>query len=562
MATVLDFYSEITGLSPRRTGSKNGGEFRGPCPFCGGDKNSTKFALWPLDPARREKGGSFYCFACGASGDGIEFLRKFKGLSFKEACQTLGIAMEREKTGSKANQKDPFRLFEESSSGESLQFDPPSRGFTEDVIDPATYSRKLELFAHWCHKRLQDDFSSHAAFFEKRGITWEIIKRYRLGVNPGEGGRDIFRERAEWGLRAPEPGKRFVLPAGYTIPWAWDAFGRCGVKRVRVRRFNRKARDGSELPKYHVIKGGGTSTWFSTSPPALDNAFFMVVETELDAMMLEAIASDLVGVIALGSLSGRPDSIVFPALKRASRIILSLDYELREKSKEGATMALKRAVSWWKEQFGDRLFIHFSPFGKDPGEFFEAHGASMVRDWILEALPASYRVVCSRFQGEEKADFLKKETEGEAQPSSREGQDYGDTGPTSSCEGQDYGDTGPTSSRETRESPPADSAIGLLKPESNPLRKSKGASSKGAKAKEGPLHELKALMKRYGLAIKKTGSAITLIEPKIGKAYTQEAARRFSYLAYMEPESADHIFFSHPGGIITWKNLFEGKEAA
>lgn len=528
MSTVLDFYSEITGLSPRRTGSKNGGEFRGPCPSCGGNQSSTKFALWPLDPERREKGGSFYCFACGASGDGIEFLRKFKGFSFKEACEALGISMEGEKTGRKGNnQKDPFRLFEESSSGASLQFEPPSRGFTEEVTDPPTYAKKLELFARWCHQRLKEDFSSHASFFEKRGITWEIIKRYRLGVNPGERGRDLFRERAEWGLKASEPGKRFVLPAGYTIPWAWDAFGQCGVKRVRVRRFNRKARDGSELPKYHVIKGGGTSTWFSTTPPGLDNAFFMVVETEFDAMMLEAIASDLVGVIALGSLSGRPDSIVFPALKRASRIILSLDYELRDKSKEGATLALKRAVSWWKEQFGDRLFIHFSPFGKDPGEFFEAYGASMVRDWILEALPASYRVVCSRVQGEEKADFLKEEEKGEAPPTSSQRRDYVAASPQADPE------TGSVSSSEAQTRGPA-----------------------------GPLHELKALMKRYGLAIKKTGSAITLIEPRIGKSYTQEIARRFSYLAYMEPESADHIFFNHPGGLITWKNLFEAKEKA
>lgn len=67
----------------KRTASTNGGEYHGPCPACGGND---RFALWP------QKGptGRYWCRKCGISGDGIDYLRKQKGLTFKQACDELG----------------------------------------------------------------------------------------------------------------------------------------------------------------------------------------------------------------------------------------------------------------------------------------------------------------------------------------------------------------------------------------------------------------------------------------------------------------------------------------
>lgn len=39
-----------------------------------------------------QKKQTFHCFGCGAHGDAITFIKKFKGLSFKEAVSYLGIA--------------------------------------------------------------------------------------------------------------------------------------------------------------------------------------------------------------------------------------------------------------------------------------------------------------------------------------------------------------------------------------------------------------------------------------------------------------------------------------
>ena len=66
--------------------AKSPHEYAGPCPLCGG---ATKdgFIVWPDRP----HGGAFMCRKCGASGDGIAFLMKRDGLSYREACEALSL---------------------------------------------------------------------------------------------------------------------------------------------------------------------------------------------------------------------------------------------------------------------------------------------------------------------------------------------------------------------------------------------------------------------------------------------------------------------------------------
>ena len=52
----------------------------GPCPFCGG-QDRYRFS-------NREGTGTFFCSQCG-HGDGVEFLKRFKGWEFKEAARHL-----------------------------------------------------------------------------------------------------------------------------------------------------------------------------------------------------------------------------------------------------------------------------------------------------------------------------------------------------------------------------------------------------------------------------------------------------------------------------------------
>jgi len=57
-------------------------EYAGPCPDCGG---KDRFRVWTDE-------GNYWCRQCGSSGDGIEYLRWTKSLSYREACEQLGIS--------------------------------------------------------------------------------------------------------------------------------------------------------------------------------------------------------------------------------------------------------------------------------------------------------------------------------------------------------------------------------------------------------------------------------------------------------------------------------------
>lgn len=78
--TLLDIIGRDVKL--KRAASTGGGEYHGPCPVCGGND---RFRVQP------EKGrtGKFACRKCGIGGDGIDYLRNVKGLTFQEACKEL-----------------------------------------------------------------------------------------------------------------------------------------------------------------------------------------------------------------------------------------------------------------------------------------------------------------------------------------------------------------------------------------------------------------------------------------------------------------------------------------
>lgn len=65
-------------LSPKKVASTNGGEYACACPKCEG---KDRFRIWP----NATNGGRYWCRQCGTSGDLIQFLRDFLGMSFQDA---------------------------------------------------------------------------------------------------------------------------------------------------------------------------------------------------------------------------------------------------------------------------------------------------------------------------------------------------------------------------------------------------------------------------------------------------------------------------------------------
>lgn len=81
---MLNLVDLVQGdVSLKRYSNRNGGEYRGACPGCGGGDKSDRFIVW-------SNSGRFWCRQCAKKGDAIQYLRDFRGMRFKEACRVVG----------------------------------------------------------------------------------------------------------------------------------------------------------------------------------------------------------------------------------------------------------------------------------------------------------------------------------------------------------------------------------------------------------------------------------------------------------------------------------------
>lgn len=271
-------------LTPIKVSSTKGGEYASACPMCGG---RDRFRLWP----ESGDGGLWWCRGCNKGGDAIQLLRDAKGMTFKEACVQLGrqtTAMKRGRT--------PIL-----PSHASKEFVPKKSS------DPACLwqSRAIDLVSA-AEKALLAD-STQLGWLEGRGITAAAISRFRLGWLP----KDRWLPKTSWGL--DDNGKKLWLPAGFFIPW----FTGEDVHRIRIRRPQSDAE-----PRYYIVPGSGTSPMMI--PPAIPSgraAAWVIVESELDAILIAQEAGDLAGCAGLGSVAIKPDSALYAELKKAACIL-------------------------------------------------------------------------------------------------------------------------------------------------------------------------------------------------------------------------------------------------
>ncbi len=84
---LLAIAGRYTTLSKKAT--TNGGEYEGPCPFCGG---TDRFLVWPT-PKDKDR-GSFWCRQCEKNGDALTLVMERENLSFQDACRFLGVTLD------------------------------------------------------------------------------------------------------------------------------------------------------------------------------------------------------------------------------------------------------------------------------------------------------------------------------------------------------------------------------------------------------------------------------------------------------------------------------------
>lgn len=340
------------GITPRRVSTNKGGEYHSPCPGCGGDD---RFHAWPEQNGGE---GSFWCRGCGKGGDCLQFLRDFDGLNFVEAKSRLGLP-------------DAYGLKEVDRRRQApQQWAPEHKQRPDQVADPAVWQQHAERFVDTCHQALLAD-PEHLSWLAKRGIDQAMVIKYRLGLHQTKDWQPSFRPRASWGLtggKNPRTGRpeMFVLPAGIVIPFFVE--GVLHRLRIRLERLDPK----NPKKRYHAVSGSVMDTFITRA----DAEVYLVVETELDAIMIDGQAGEMVGAVAVGSSHAKPTDAAGLCLQRATRVLNALDYD------DAGTSA----TSWWQQTFS-RHQRWPVPVGGDPGEFFEQQGREMVRQWIIKGLP-------------------------------------------------------------------------------------------------------------------------------------------------------------------------------
>ena len=323
-----------------------------------------------IRPDDHDGRGGYWCRQCGTYGDAIQFLRDYEGMSYADACRELGMEAARTRSGlprtpRPAAGQDPF---------EPALSAPPAELWT----------RKATAFAAWAHEQLLKN-SEQLAWLAARGLPLEAIKRYRLGWNPGERGKScLIRPRANWGLplaegkpdkdSRPTVKRTFWIPRGIVVPHlATDDPGGT-VLRLRIRRPEADRQAFKQETKYYVIPGSAMDAMVL----GREARAFVVVESELDALMLHDQVGDLIGVISVQTANVKKIAAdVLDGLREALCILVALDAE-------GTDGAGAKGWQRWAASFS-RAKRWPCPVGKDPGEAYAA-GANL-RAWIMAGLP-------------------------------------------------------------------------------------------------------------------------------------------------------------------------------
>jgi len=333
---ILNLAEELN-LLPKRSGLTNGGEYKSKCPKC--QESTNRFCIWP----NQGPSGRYWCRVCETKGDGIQFCRDFLGLTFHQACQKVNITPQSKTLPPRAKK---------------LIFEPRQAS----IVHPS-WQQVAKRFIDYSHENLLKE-PSVIDQLEQRRLTIETMKRFRLGWNP----TNLFDQRERWGLalEIKENGfpKRQWLPKGIVIP----SFEGSHPTKIKIRRSDWVSED--VFPKYVEVSGStqSLSVYGDASKPVI------IVESELDAILIQQEAADLVCSVALGGVSKKPDTQLHEWLKQASLILLSLDFD-----DPG-----KKRYSFWMKQYSN-LRPWPAPYFKSPGDAIKKARVSLAQ-WIKSGL--------------------------------------------------------------------------------------------------------------------------------------------------------------------------------
>lgn len=368
---------EKIGIHPKQTANN---VHKSPCPWCKGDDRFHVFTDQDND--------RYWCRKCDKSGDEIQFYRDYHGLSFpaaaRKADQGSKIRDTRQtKHTNRTSHKRTFSLSQENimTDNEWISTSQLWRKIMEDrLIFPS-----MEYLKHHEHgilksKRIESDTSSslkigynlkhfHIALSELRAIETEPPPNTKTLAGHKwyllNGAKISISQKGIW------------IPQGIVIPYYRDGM----LQSIKVRLDNPL---GDTKIRYAAIKGGREicfalyASQFGKENPGFP---WMIVESELDAILIFQEASDLINVAALRSISNMPDKKTLEAIGN-QEIIFVPDNEM-----ENGSFKNQKQVNKWYETFGSRMHIWLTSNGsKDPSDMAAKFKKNPIRSWVKSAI--------------------------------------------------------------------------------------------------------------------------------------------------------------------------------
>ncbi len=354
----------------RRSGSRDGGEYSGPCPIC--RTGHDRFKVWPY-AAQGE--GRWACLGreagrsgCDKGGDAVQYLRERDGLSYGEACARVGVCVGERTGGAGEDACGPRGGGHKvrrggGSSPRMVPAGPCAPTIMATVAPPmAAWQERAAYHAARCAAHLWGDEGARAhAYLHNRGLFDGVLRAFQVGYNP----EDVYEERSLWGLA--ENGHKIWLPRGITFPWRIGN----GVWRLNIRRPLTPSQVAAGEAKYIGPAGYGSGL-YNADALAYDRPA-VLVEGEIDALTIAQACGTEVAAVATGSTAGarRPEWIA--RLAQASVVLLAFDVD--------SNGAGEQAAAWWLARLPRARRLR--PLDHDVNSLPEIE---TVRAWLTPAL--------------------------------------------------------------------------------------------------------------------------------------------------------------------------------
>jgi len=336
--------TDVVELIARRVQlKKSGSNFMGLCPFH--HEKSPSFSV----SADKQL---YYCFGCGKGGGAFQFLMEHDGYSFPEAVEYLA-----EKAGLDIPEDRGSAQREEAGKKQAL-----------DLLDRAasTFSRALR----------SDQGKPAREYFQRRGLSEDIIHHYRLGyAPPGYGFMQKSFGRDERILAQLETvGLLFKGDRGYT-----DRFRARVMFPIRDRRGHvvgfggrimekgePKYLNSPETPYYH--KSELLYGYYEHRESIRKRRLLIVVEGYMDVLALAAHGLP-VGLASLGTAIAERQ--VREILRLHAEPVFCFDGD--RAGRQASWRALERMLPILKAEHGP-VFLYL-PEGEDPDSLLQQEGA-------------------------------------------------------------------------------------------------------------------------------------------------------------------------------------------